>query len=175
MANNEIISVDTVSGEVIDTLAPAPTSMFGNISVSAFRQDATSGHMSRLARNAHEKGHSTSVLQAGDQLKTDDVVGKVWTIIAVAYANVPDDKDPTGMSQKKYPCCVFAEATDYWYNLGQIAGEMVADWAVEMGDDPEVSPNLPKVNAELAGCGGVRIFMRWKKGKDRDYVSVTVA
>lgn len=175
MANNEIITVDTMSGEVIEAPIPAVLGKFANISVTEFRQDATSGRMSRLARNAHEKGHSTSVLQAGDQLKTDDVVGKVWTIISVAYAHIPDDKDPTGMSQKKYPCCVFAEATDYWYNLGQIAGEMVADWAVEMGDDPETSPNLPKVNQELATCGGVRIFMRWKKGKDRDYVSVTVA
>lgn len=175
--NNNIAAVDTYTGELIENVSASPIvpDSFSHLSVSDFRADAMTGRMSRLARNAHEKGHSTAVLQAGDQLTTDEVVGKVWTIIAASYAHVPDDKDPTGMSQKMYPCCVFAEAPSHWYNLGQIASEMVADWAAEMGDDINESPNLPGVNAELAACGGVRIFMRWKQGKDRRYISVTVA
>lgn len=169
--------INTYTGEVMDTVSNAPVipDDYTHISVESFRQDATSGKMSRLARIAHEKGHSTSVLQAGEQLTTDEVVGKVWTIIAVSYAHVPDDDDETGLSQKAYPCCVFAEAPDRWYNLGQIAGEMVNDWAAEMGDNPDESPNLPNVNNELAVCGGVRVYMRWKQGKNRRYVSLTVA
>lgn len=173
--SNEIMV--TAEGEVIEAVQSAafiPDS-YSHISVNDFRQEAVAGKMSRLARNAHEKGHSTSVLQAGDQLTTDEIVGKVWTIIGVAYAHIPDENDETGMSKKMYPCVVFGEAPDRWYNLGQIAGEMVADWADEMGDDIEEAPNLPNVNAELASCGGVRIYMQWKQGKNRRYIRVTVA
>lgn len=175
MDKNEIMVAEKV--EVVDTTQPAAfvPDAYTHISVNDFRQDAVSGKMSRLARNAHEKGHSTSVLQAGDQLSTDEVVGKVWTIVAASYAHIPDENDETGMSKKLYPCVVFGEAPDRWYNLGQIAGEMVADWAIEMGDDVEDAPNLPNVNAELAACGGVRIYMQWKTGKNRRYIRVTVA
>lgn len=171
------VAIDTYTGELVESPSPVQfiPDAYSHISVNDFRQEATSGKMSRLARNAHEKGHSTSVLQAGDQLTTDEVVGKVWTIIAVSYAHIPDENDESGLSQKAYPCCVFAEAPDRWYNLGQIAGEMIADWAVEMGEDPEESPNLPLTNAELASCGGIRIYMQWKQGKNRRYVRVTVA
>lgn len=175
--NTNITNIDAYAGEVMEPVKNVEfiPDTFNHISVQNFRAEAVTGKMSRLARNAHEKGHSTSILQAGDQLTTDEIVGKVWTIIAVAYAHVPDDKDPSGMSQKTYPCCVFGEAPNNWYNLGQIASEMVADWAVEMGDDPDESPNLPNVNAELATCGGIRIYMQWKQGKDRRYIRVTVA
>lgn len=169
--------INTYTGELLEVAENASyvPDDYTHVSVADFRSDATSGKMSRLARNAHEKGHSTSVLQAGDQLTTDEVVGKVWTIIAVSYAHIPDEDDETGLSQKAYPCCVFAEAPDRWYNLGQIAGEMVADWATEMGDNIEEAPNLPNVNAELATCGGVRVYMQWKQGKNRRYIRVTVA
>lgn len=175
--NTNIANVDAYTGEVMEPMNQSGfiPDTFNHISVQNFRADAVSTKMSRLARNAHEKGHSTSVLQAGDQLTTDEVVGKIWTIIAVAYAHVPDENDETGVSQKMYPCVVFAEAPDHWYNLGQIAGDMVADWAIEMDDDKEESPNLPNVNAELAACGGVRVYMQWKNGKNRRYVRVTVA
>lgn len=177
--NNNIAAVDTYTGELVESAISSPASFipdaYSHISVNDFRADATSGKMSRLARIAHEKGHSTSVLQAGDQLTTDEVVGKVWTIIAVSYAHVPDENDETRMTQKLYPCCVFAEAPERWYNLGQIAGDMVADWAKEMGDEIEDAPNLPAVNAELASCGGVRVYMQWKQGKNRRYVRLTVA
>lgn len=174
---NNKISILNNTDEIVEI--PAGNSFipdnYSHISVADFRADAVGTKMSRLARNAHEKGHSTSVLQAGDQLTTDEVVGKVWTIIAVSYAHVPDEDDESGLSQKMYPCCVFAEAPERWYNLGQIAGEMVADWAVEMGENPDESPNLPLTNAELAACGGIRIYMQWKQGKNRRYVRVTVA
>lgn len=175
MENNEIMV--TENGEVIDTVQSVNfvPDTFSHISVNDMRQEAMSGKMSRLARNAHEKGHSTAALQVGTQLSTDEVVGKVWTIIAVSYAHIPDENSETGYTDKLYPCVVFAEAPDYWYNLGQIASEMVADWAAEMEDDPEESPNLPNVNAELASCGGVRIYMQWKQGKNRRYIRVTVA
>lgn len=175
MNDNEMVVAN--SGEIIEAVEQANfiPDMYSHISVSDFRREAVSGKMSRLARNAHERGHSTSVLQAGDQLFTDEVVGKVWTIIAVSYAHIPDENDETGLSKKMYPCVVFAEAPDRWYNLGQIASEMVVDWADEMGDNIEDAPNLPNVNAELAACGGVRIYMQWKDGKNRRYVRVTVA
>ncbi len=177
MSTEKNTAIDTYTGELVETVSPAQSvpDVYSHLSVTDFRHDAVSGKMSRLARNAHEKGHSTSVLQAGDQLTTDEVVGKVWTIIAVSYAHIPDENDETGLSQKMYPCVVFAEAPDRWYNLGQIAGEMVADWAVEMGENPEESPNLPLTNAELAQCGGIRIYMQWKQGKNRRYIRVTVA
>lgn len=175
MENNEIMV--NANGEVIDTVENVGfiPDTFSHISVSDMRQEAMFGKMSRLARNAHEKGHSTAALQVGNQLSTDEVVGKVWTIIAVSYARVPDEESETGYTDKLYPCVVFAEAPDYWYNLGQIASEMVADWADEMGDNSTESPNLPNVNAELASCGGVRIYMRWHQGKNRRYIRVTVA
>lgn len=172
LSNIESVEIERISDRTGAEFIP---DNYTHLSVQQFREDATSGKMSRLARVAHEKGHSTSVLQAGDQLTTDEVVGKVWTIIAVSYAHVPDENDPSGMSKKMYPCCVFMEAPDRWYNLGQIAGEMVADWALEMEEDPEESPNLPNVNNELALCGGVRVYMQWKEGKNRKYVRVTVA
>jgi len=167
---NEIM-VNNATGEVIDTPAKSPLDNLPTSSIDDFRRDAFRGNMSRLAKIAHEKGDSDVVLHAGDQLTTEQVVGHVLTIIAVQYAHVPDDNG----EQKMYPVAVFAEAPGYWYNLGQLATNMVADWAAELGDDPNEDPNLPLVNQELTDCGGVRVYFRWKQGKNRRYVSITVA
>lgn len=172
--NNTEIMTNSSTGEIIDApIGPSPLDSLPTISIDDFRRDAFRGTLSRLAKNAHTHGNSDAVLHAGTQLKTEDVVNHVLTIIAAQYAYVPDDNNPS--VQKRYPVVVFAEAPAYWYNLGQLGSNLIRDWAEEMGDNPDESPYLPNLNQELTDCGGVRVHFRWKQGKNRQYVAVTVA
>lgn len=173
MENNGIMNVLTdENGEIIEVQQSSnPLDSLPTMSIEDFRKDAFRGTLSRLAKNAHSHGNSDAVLHAGQQLKTADVVNHVLTIIAAQYAYVPDESG----NQKRYPVVVFGEAPDYWYNLGQLGSNLIADWCEEMGDDPDENPYLPNLNQELTDCGGVRVHFRMKHGKNRDYVAITVA
>lgn len=171
MENNEIM-VNSTTGELIDdTPSTNPLDTLPTTSIDEFRRDAFRGNINQLATWAHEDGNSDAVLHAGNQLKTEDVVNHVLTIMAVQYAHVPDRDG----SQKIYPVVVFSEAPSYWYNMGQLGSKLIEGWVNHVGDNPDENPYLPKLNQMLSDCGGVRVHFRWKQGKDRDYVAITVA
>lgn len=171
MENNEIMNVNE-NGEIIDApISENPLDVVPNVTVEQFRTDAFRGSLSQLASWAHEDGNSDAVLHGGRQLKTDHIINRVLTIIAAQYAYVPDENG----RQKRYPVVVFAEAPDYWYNMGQLGSNLIRDWAKRIGDNPEENPYLPRLNQELTDCGGVRIHFRWKQGKNRPYVAITIA
>lgn len=173
MENNEIM-VNSTTGELIDdTPSINPLDNMPTVSIEQFRNDAFRGKLNDLAKWAHEDGNTDAVLHAGQQLKTENVLNHVLTIITVQYAHVPGQDD----GQKLYPVVVFAEAPEYWYNMGQLGSKLIADWCKHTGDDPMEDPYLPNLNQILAGSGGVRIHFRLKHSSrnNRDYVAITVA
>lgn len=171
MENNEIMNVNE-NGEIIEApISSNPLDSLATVSIDEFRTDAFRGSLSQLSAWAHEDGNSDAVLHAGQQLLTEHVVNHVLTIIAAQYAYVPDENG----NQKRYPVVVFAEAPNYWYNMGQLGSNLIRDWAAHVGDNPEENPYLPNLNQELTDCGGVRVHFRWKTGKNRPYVAITVA
>lgn len=172
------------------------TGVFSNLSVSTpsdMIKIATSGAATRLGKLAQAHGFSDTPFHAGYQLSTNDVVGHVLTINTVGYANVPEEdnngkpvylRDNDGnivvdengepvQRRKIFPVMTFKENPDYWLNCGQLASGMIADWAADVGDDPEVDPMLPNLNAELAEVD-VHVNFQWKDGKNRRYVKLIV-
>lgn len=171
MENNEIMNVNE-NGEIIEAQSSDnPLDALPTMSIDDFRTDAFRNSLNELAKWAHEDGDSDAVLHAGQQLKTADVVNHVLTIIAAQYAYVPDESG----NQKRYPVVVFGEAPNYWYNMGQLGSNLIAHWAEHTGDNPEENPYLPNLNQMLTDVGGVRVHFRWKQGKNRQYVAITVA
>lgn len=175
MNENEMMTM-AATGELIDSPASGnPLENLTTVSFEEFRRDAFRGTMSELAKWAHEDGNSEAVLHAGEQLTTEQVINHVLTIMATQYAYIPDEKEENGV--KRYPVVVFAEAPSYWYNMGELGGNLIRDWAKRAGDDPEENPYLPNLNQMLTDCGGVRIHFRMKHSSknNRDYVSITIA
>lgn len=174
----------------------SPLSAIGPVDLSQFRADSMTQSASRLVKRSRMTGKTDSIMHLGNQLTTNDVVGHVLTITRVGFASVPatdsdgnplfetDDNgeivmDVDGNSIQRmsvFPVCWFAEAPEWWYNGGQLLLENIREWADEVGDDI-TDFMLPKVNAELQECGGIRAYFTWKESKKagRKYVSMILA
>ena len=159
--------------------ALSPLANVGQISVADFQAASYTSTASRLTNAARNDGATDTVLHLGNQIKTQDVIGRVLTISHVGYAYAPakdskgnpifeDEPDEDGVAIQKmsrFPVCHFSEAPGWWYNGGSMLDGIIKSWAKEMGDKPD-SDNLPAVNAELNACGGVQAYFRWKDKQD---------
>lgn len=182
--------------EIMNLNNNSPLAVLPTADIEQFRADSMTATASRLVRRSRMTGKTDSVLHLGNQLTTNDVVGHVLTITRVGFASVPatdndgnpvfetDDNGAVILSDdgtevqamSVFPVCWFAEAPNWWYNGGQLLLENIREWADEVGDDI-TDFMLPKVNAELTECGGIRAYFAWKESKknNRKYVSMILA
>ena len=73
-----------------------------------------------------------------------------------------------------WPFVTFAEFPDCHHEAGKVLKGIIDAWLNAVGEAPD-SADYPKLNAELAECGGVRAYFKWKDGKNRTYVNVFIA
>ena len=157
-------------------------STVGATTLDAFRAKVFNSGTNRLLSRLQRDGQAGTVLHLGNQIKTEDVIGKVLTIISVGYAVAPTfnrdgtpvfatDKeglpvvDENGVAVQKmstYPVCTFAEAPGWWYNGGSRLAAIIDSLRDECGDEPG-DMMLPNTNAELQKVGGLMAYFQWKE------------
>lgn len=182
----------------------SPAELFASmptVSIDAFREEALStaesGNVNVLTRRSQRDGKTDTVMHAGQQIKSDMIVGHVLTIIRVGHAAVPatdNQGKPVYLTDENgvlatdtygepiqgvsvFPVCHFKEAPGCWYNGGKLLQDNIDSWADECGDNPD-DFYLPKVNAVLEEIGGVRAYFEWKDKKDgsgQRYVNMILA
>lgn len=163
-------------------------------SIAEFEALSMQGSSSRLVRAARANGTLDTALHNGHQIKTEDIVGHVLTLSATGYAFAPatnvdgtpiyevDENGETRIgpdgepiqAMSKFPVMKFAEAPGWWYNGGKRYMDILAEFVREVGDD-ETDVMLPKVNAEIAACGGIKCYFEWKdstKNRGQRYVDI---
>lgn len=151
------------------------------MSTADFEQLSAQSGGNRLLRRARAEGTLDTALHNGNQIKTEDIIGKVLTLTQTGYAFAPAktpqgepifEKDSEGnirtdedgvaiQAMSKFPVMKFAEAPGWWYNGGSRFMQILDSFIREVGDDPE-DTMLPKVNKELSACGGIKCLFKWK-------------
>lgn len=164
-------------------LASIPTQ-----SLAEFQREVYTSKVSRLTMRARNDGKTDTPLHIGHQIKTDDVIGHILTIVHVGYGYAPmtdnkgnpifeENPDENGVAVQKmsrFPVIHFAEAPGWWYNGGAIFDGILDSWIAEVGDDKN-NDILPLVNTELEVCGGVKAYFDWKDKRDasgQKYVNI---
>ncbi len=167
----------TVSGSSV--LASMPTQTLSDFQAQVF--DLVPNQLVRASLN---DGNTDILFHVGQQLRSEDVVNHILTIIRVAFASITRMKDGQPVTNEsgeiivdRYPVCHFSEAPGFWYNGGSMLKKNIESWAKEVGDDMS-DPYLPRVNAVLSEVGGVRAFFAWKNKQDNSgqrYVNIILA
>jgi len=114
-------------------------------------------------------GTIESVLAAGKQLKTEEIVNEVLTVDRVEFRDALDEN--TG-EHNTFPIVTFVEYPECYYNAGTLLQQNVEAWAASAGDNPEEDKTLPNLNEEFQNDGGPQIIIYKKEGKR--YYSVYV-
>lgn len=181
----------------INALTVPDTHALDNIStqdLTMFRRESLLREPSKYTKRAQINGHTDTVGHIGIQLSTNDVVGKVLTINSLCRAEVPtldrngnpvpamfddgttkvDENGEIVYETSIFPIVTFAEAPGYWYNGGTMLSNVINDWIMESGDEPD-SFTFPKLNADLEAIGGIPVYFQWKQGKNNTYVNMILA
>lgn len=190
--------------EMMSPVNSGALSAMPSMSLADFQREAFATKANRLTALSRRSGTTDTVMHAGTQITSAEIVGHALTIIRVQYANVPvrDPKtnapifetgedgnvvlDEDGNPVQKFsmfPVCHFAEAPGYWYNGGKLLGDNIRLWAEEEGDEflPDGTPvdmTLPGVNAALQEIGGIRAYFAWKDKRDgsgQRYINMILA
>lgn len=187
--NNENLSVVNDSSV---TLSALPTMSLAEFQASSFMEP-----VNRLTARLQRDSKTDTVLHIGKQIASEDVAGKILTIIRVGYGTAPatdmqgnpiweTDENGTIMqdvngnavqAMAKFAVCHFREAPGYWYNGGKMLQGILESLAEECGDNPD-DYMLPNVNAALEEVGGLRAFFDWKdssKNRGQRYMNIIVA
>lgn len=191
MSTNEMNPM-SVLDESPATLANIPTK-----SLAEFQAEAFTAPVNRLTAALQRANKADTVLHIGRQIKSEDVAGKVLTIVRVGFGAAPAtnmdgtpvwqtdengavvfDKDgQTIQAMSRFAVCHFKEAPGWWYNGGKMLQGIIETLATECGDD--VRDNmLPNVNQALAEIGGLKVYMDWKdssKNRGQKYMNIIPA
>lgn len=152
MANEKMVDITPrkmTLAEVLSLTGNAEHSKWGKISAAA--------------------GTIESVLAAGKQLKTEEIVNEVLTIDRAEFRDAVDEA--TGVCST-FPIVTFMEYPGSYYNAGTLLQKNVEAWASVAGDNPEEDKTLPNLNEEFQREGGPQIIIYRKEGKR--YYSVYV-
>lgn len=152
MANEKMVPVDGNKLNLSDILALA-----GNQSQSKW------GKISACA------GTVESVLAAGKQLATEEIMGEILTVERVEYR---DAMDKSSGKMSTFPILTFAEKPGCYYNAGTLLEKNVREWATACGDNIAEDKTLANLNEDIAVNGGPQIILYQKVGKN--YTSVYV-
>lgn len=189
MSNNENLSVVNESPVILSAL---PTMSLAEFQATSFMEP-----VNRLASRIQRDSKTDTVLHIGKQISSEDVAGKILTIIRVGYGTAPatdmqgnpvwetnedgsvrmDENGNTIQAMAKFAVCHFKEAPGYWYNGGKMLQGILESLVDECGDNPD-DLMLPNVNAALEEVGGLRAFFDWKessKNRGQRYMNIIVA
>lgn len=171
--STEIITADSTA---VSTLSAVPT-----VAVADFQREMYNAPVNRLAERLRKDGKVDTVLHAGFQIKTEELNGKVLTIVHLGYSTAPSttmsgepifrkDKDGNIITDENgvaiqemsvFPVAHFAEAPGWWWNGGTMLAGVIDSLRAECGDEPG-DMLCPKLNAELDSIGGLRAYFSWK-------------
>ena len=177
--------------------SPAMLSALPTMSLEEFQRTSFMEPVNRLTAAIQRDSKTDTVLHIGKQISSEDVAGKILTIIRLGYGTAPatdmdgnpvwetnedgtvriDENGQTVQAMAKFAVCHFKEAPGYWYNGGKMLQGIVDTLVAECGDNPE-DLMLPNVNAALEEVGGLRAFFDWKassKNRGQRYMNIIVA
>lgn len=185
-----------MSTEIMNYEAPLTLDSIPTQSLAEFQQSAFMEPVNRLAARIQRDSKTDTVLHVGRQIHSEDVAGKILTIIRVGYATAPAtdmqgnpvwETDENGnvitrdgvnvQKMSKFPVCHFKEAPGWWYNGGKMLDGILESLIDECGDNPD-DMTLPNVNAALEDVGGLRAYFDWKdssKNRGQRYMNIIVA
>lgn len=144
--------------------------MNGNkLSLSDILAMAGNKEQSKWGKISATAGTIESVLAAGKQLKTEDILGEILTVERVEYR---DSVDKATGATTTFPIMTFMEKPGCFYNAGTLLGKNVMEWATACGDNPETDKLLTNLNEDITANGGPQIILYKKEGKN--YTSVYV-
>ena len=177
--------------EPLFTLDSIPTQ-----SLADFQQQSFMEPVNRLTARLQRDGKTDTTLHVGKQIKSEQIAGKILTIIRVGYGTAPAtdmngnpiwDTDENGelitvdgvniQKMSRFPVCHFKEAPGWWYNGGAMLDGIIQSLVDECGDSPD-DMMLPNVNAALEEVGGLRCYFDWKessKNRGQKYMNIIVA
>lgn len=167
------------------------------MSMEEFERISLQSNENRLLRRARSEGTLDTALHNGNQIRTEDIIGKVLTLVQTGYAFAPakdnagnpiyelnengdprtDENGVAIQAMSKFPVMKFAEAPGWWYNGGYRFMQILESFAREVDEDLE-DTMLPKINAAIAECGGIRCAFKWKDSttnRGQRYVDIMMA
>lgn len=89
------------------------------------------------------------LMEGREQLKTEDLIGKVATVTDFDFANITDKGET-----KTFPVLLLAEYPDHFYNGGALLSKLCIAWASEFEGDVEAASEA------LHESGGVQLRFR---------------
>lgn len=152
-----------MANEKMLTVEPRKMTLSEVLSLTGNKEQSKWGKISAAA------GTIESVLAAGKQLKTEEIVNTVLTVDRLEFREAVDD---TTGSRNTFPIMTFSEYPGCYYNAGTLLQKNVEAWAASAGDNPEEDKTLPNLNEEFEQEGGPQIIIYKKEGKR--YYSVYV-
>lgn len=185
--STEIINYDTLT-----SLESIPTQ-----SLADFQRESFMEPVNRLTARLQRDGKTDTMLHVGKQITSEQIAGKILTIIRVGYGTAPAtdmsgnpiwETDENGMpitdengiavqKMSRFPVCHFVEAPGWWYNGGTMLDGIIQSLADECGDSSD-DMMLPNVNAALEEVHGLRCYFDWKessKNRGQKYMNIIVA
>lgn len=174
------------------TLDSIPTQSLVDFQIEALHAKPNS-----LVSRLQKDGKVDTAFHIGKQIKSEQIAGKVLTIIRIGRGMAPktdnkgnpiwvtDDSgtpitDENGIAVQEmsiFPICHFKEAPGWWYNAGAMMEGIIESLCDECGDDPGEMV-FPNVNAALEEVGGLRAYFDWKdsaKNPGQKYMNIIVA
>lgn len=193
--STEITTATATAAYVEDS--PLSLNDIPTTSLAEFQQKAFMEPVNRLAAIIQRAGKSDTVLHVGKQIRSEDVAGKILTIVRVGYGMAPandmqgnpiwelnedgsvkvDENGTAVQKMSRFPVCHFKEAPGWWYNGGTMLDGIIQSLVEECGDEPD-DMSLPNVNAALSEVGGLRAYFDWKdssKNRGQKYMNIIVA
>lgn len=172
MANNEKVMMATIMAPEVLT-----EEMLATMSANS---DTQSGFFTDIA---HDDGVADSPLKARKQMETDDVVMR---LLHVETAHITRAIDENGVVSD-FAIVAFDEFPASYYQGGARLTDFILSWAKACGDDYQTSAEtvgnkkiinfkgnrmLPGLNKAFSEHAHPAIVLKWKKGKQQDYVDV---
>ena len=166
-----------MSTEILAYDSPMSLEAIPTMSLAEFQRDSFMEPVNRLAARLQRDGKTDTTLHVGKQIKSEQVAGKILTIIRVGYGMAPatdmqgnpvwetdengviitDENGVSVQKMSKFPVCHFKEAPGWWYNGGAMLDGIIQSLIDECGDSSD-DMMLPNVNAALSDVGGLRCY-----------------
>lgn len=123
---------------------------------------------------AQENTVACKLMLGREKLDTDEVVGKVCTVVGFDFAPKFDTDgapviDPSTGEVDKFGVIILDEFPDKYYNVGTVFTKVCKAWAAEYEDDAEAASH------DLAEQGGVQVkFVRAKTKAGKQLINVVI-
>lgn len=163
--NTEISVVNEETG----VLASLPT-----MDVASFQESTFNTPVNWLTGALQRDGKTDTAMHIGNQLKSEDIVGHVLTIVRVGFAHFKDKDD--GLI-KRVPVLHFKEAPGYWYNAAGVMFKGAIETLCRETNCDIENDMLPELNDAISQLpnAGLRAFFSWKDKRDNSgqrYVNI---